>query len=610
VKRPLRFAALAAILLGLGSAQAARPRPARARAAQAAGQDKDQTLRAMHDEMARSLARLHTADLGKPYFISYRLLDMDVRVVTADFGALVSSAATRNRFMTVDVRMGNYHIDSSNFVTSGGFQGALGSSGEVGIDRDYNSLRQDLWLATDQAYKQAADQLARKQAFLQTLARPPQIDDFSRVEPVVLIEPHAVDDWSGRNWEEEAKETSRVFRSFPQFTSGRVTYYFIYTTYYLLTSEGTELRIPHSFAAVEATAETLAADGMPLHDFYAAYAVRPAELPSADAVRQALERTSQQLVALRSSTPAPDYDGPILFDPQAAGALLAQLLGPAVSGARPPLAMVPVFNEMMERLGGRSEWTGQVGTRVLSPLLTLIDDPTAKEFQGQPLLGGYEVDEEGVRGQRVTIVENGILKNLLMSRRPGPDFSESNGHGRAAGLNNPQPAISNLFFQASQTLAPADLKKKFLDLCRQDGRTWCLEIKRMDNPALATLRQADYSTMLSELAAGAATGDRMPLLVERVYVADGHEEPIRGARLTNVDIRTLRRVAGIGNNPEVFTFLQNPTFMGTALAAFGSATGGLPSTVVAPSLLFDDLEVRGPRGEAPRLPLVPAPPLD
>jgi TldD protein len=598
--------ALAALLV-FPALLAAGPQPARARVAE---QPKDQTLHAMQDEMTRSLARLHTADLGKPYFISYRLLDMDVRTITADFGALVSTATARNRFMTVDVRMGDYHIDSSNFVTSGGFRGALGSSGEVGIDRDYNSLRQDLWLATDQAYKQAADQFARKQAFLQTLARPPQIDDFSRVKPVVLVEPHSAPDWSSRNWEEEARQASSVFRSFPQFQSGRVTYYLVTTTYYLLTSEGTEIRVPNSLAAVEATVDTVAPDGMPLHNFYAAYAHRPADLPGVDAVRKALEHAAQQLVALRSSPPSPDYDGPVLFAPDAAGALLAQLLGPTVSGARPPLAMVPVFNEMMERLGGRSEWSGQVGTRVLSPLMTLIDDPTALEFDGQPLFGGYQVDEEGVRGQRVTIVENGILKNLLMSRRPGPDFNESNGHGRAAGLNDPRPAISNLFFQANATLSPADLQKKFLDLCRADGRTWCLEIKRMDNPALATHRQADYNSMISELAAGAATGDRLPLIIERVYVADGHEEPVRGAHLTDVDIRTLRRIAGIGNDFRVYTFLQNPTFMGTALAAFGSAAGGLPSSVVAPSLLFEDLEVRGPRGESPRLPLVPPPPLD
>jgi hypothetical protein len=57
--------------------------------------------------------------------------------------------------------------------------------------------------------------------------------------------------------------------------------------------------------------------------------------------------------------------------------------------------------------------------------------------------------------------------------------------------------------------------------------------------------------------------------------------------------------------------MQNPQggFAGTALGAFGSAQGGIPSTVVAPSLVLDEVEVRGFHGEPRRLPLVDAPPL-
>ena len=134
----------------------------------------------MHDELERSRNRLQLEGVEKPFYIEYRLLDLDVRSVTATFGALVSSTTTRNRFMDVNVRVGDYHLDSSNFISEDGFQGFLGSAGQVGIDGDYNSLRQDLWLATDQAYKEAATQMALKQAFLRSLTKPPEIDDFCR----------------------------------------------------------------------------------------------------------------------------------------------------------------------------------------------------------------------------------------------------------------------------------------------------------------------------------------------------------------------------------------------------------------------------------------------
>lgn len=573
--------------------------------------ESDQTLAAMRDELERSRARLRLGDLERPYFIEYRLLDFDVRLVSASFGALLSSTTNRNRYMSVDVRVGDYLLDSSNFISDDAFQGFLGSTGTVGIDRDYDSLRQDLWLATDQAYKSALESLARKRGFLRSLARQPDIPDFSREPAVVLVEPRADPDWSARNWEEEARQVSAVFLDSPELYGTRVNYYLATVTQYLMTSEGAQIRVTKDIAAIEATIEAQAPDGMRLHHFFTAYAARAADLPSADAVRKELTVLARELALLRVSPPAADYVGPVLFEPRAAGALLAQVLGPSISGARAPLSMLPMFDQLMERMGGRSEWANRLNTRVLPAGVSLVDDPTAKDFRGAPLLGHYEVDEEGVRAQRVVLVENGTLKNLLMSRRPGPEFQRSNGHGRASYLSDPRPAMSNLFFESAEGVAPDELKKKFLETCRAEGREWCVKVKLMDNPALAFIRQDDFSEMIAATAGGAAGGDRLPLLVYRVYVADGREELLRGARLSAVTLRSLRNLAGIGNDPAVFHFHQNPAvgFAGTALSAFGGAQGGLPSSIVAPSLLLEEVEVRGARGEPRRLPVVPPPPL-
>ena len=582
----------------------------------AAADDNDHTLEAMRDEMARSKARLELKIPGtgtpvRPYYIEYRLLDLDVRTVVAEFGAIVSSTTVRNRFMSVEARVGNYKLDSSNFISDDAFRGFIGSTGSVGIDRDYNSLRQDLWIATDQAFKEAVEQFSRKQAYLNSLARPTNIDDFSQEPAVKLVEPRAEPDWTSRNWEAEARETSAALRGFSEMYSSRVAYHIIYATEYLLTSEGTEIRISHTLSAVEAGMETQAEDGMPVHNFYATYAARPADLPTVPQVRQALEKAGQQLMALRAAPPAQDYTGPVLFEAKAAGSLLAQMLGPSLNGSRSPVAMLPMFEQIMNTMGGHSDWVGRVGARVLPAGISLVDDPAARAYQGQPLLGGYEADEEGVRGERVAIVENGILKNLLMSRRPGPDFDHSNGHGRAGFLNDPRPTISNVFFTASDGVSPAELKKRFLDKCREEKLPYCIVVKTMDNPALSFLHQDDFSEMIASLASGAATGDRLPLLVYRVYPSDGREELVRGSRLIGLNVRTLRNLAGAGNDATVFTFLQNQAqgFAGTALVAFGSAQGGLPASVVAPSLLFEEVEVRGARGEPRRLPLLPAPSL-
>ena len=581
-----------------------------------ATRDNDQTLRAMRDEMARAKTRLElkipgTQDPVRPYYVEYRLLDLDVREVAAEFGTLLSSTHIRNRSMNVEARVGTYKLDSSNFVSEDGFRGFIGSTGAVGIDRDYNSLRQDLWIATDQAFKEAVETFSRKQAYLSSLARQSDIDDFSKVDSIQQIAPLVKPDWSNRNWDQEARESSAALRAFPQVYESRVTYYLVYATEYLLTSEGTEIRANRSFAAIEAGLNTLATDGVQLNNFYATYAPTPADLPAVDAVRKNLNVAGSELMALRAAPVAQDYTGPVLFEARAAAPLLAQVLGPAMNGARPPLAFQPVMEQLLSGLGGKSDWVSRIGARVLPQSVTLVDDPAAKDFRGAPLLGGFAVDEEGVRAQKVTVVENGNLKELLMSRRPGPDSNRSNGHGRAAFLNDAKPTMSNLFFTSNETLSPADLKKKFLDGCRAEKLPYCLIVRQMDNPSLSLFHQEDFSELLASFGGGAGTGDRLPLLVYRIYPEDGREEMIRGSRIVGLNTRALRNLSGVGSDNFVYNYMQSQVngFAGTALGAFGSANGGLPASTVAPSLLFEELEVRGARGEPKRLPLLPAPAL-
>ncbi|HUC53657.1 MAG TPA: metallopeptidase TldD-related protein [Candidatus Cybelea sp.] len=602
------MAGLILLLVAMGAATAT--------AAQAP-QDNDHTLQAMRDEMERAKTRLELKIPNidrpvRPYYVEYRLLDFDLREVVAEYGTLLSSTHTRNRFMDVEARVGSYKLDSSNFVGEDAFRGFIGPNGEVGIDRDYDSLRQDLWIATDQAFKEAVETYSRKQAYLSSLARQSDIDDFAKAEPVKLIEPLQTPDWTSRNWDQEARDASATLRAFSEIHESRVTYYIVYATEYLLTSEGTEIRQNRHYAAIEAGLSTFADDGVPLNHFYATYATRPADLPGVETVRQGLNVAGTELMTIRAAPPAQDYTGPVLFEARAAAALLAQVIGPAVNGARPPISFSPVMEQMLSGLGGKSDWVSRIGARVLPASVTLVDDPGATEFHGKPLIGGYGVDDEGVRAEKITLVETGNLKSELMSRRPGPDFHQSNGHGRAAFLNDAKPTMSNLLFSSAETLSPAELKKKFLDACSAEKLPYCLVVREMDNPALSLLRQDDFSELLASFGGGAGTGDRLPLVVYRIYPETGKEEMIRGSRIIGLNARGLRNLAGIGNDSLVFNYLQSQVsgFAGTALGAFGSAQGGgLPASVVAPSLLFEELEVRGARGEAKRLPLMPPPPM-
>src|SRR5262249_36217707 len=144
----------------------------------------DPVLRAMQDELQRSVKELQFKDLDKPYFIQYTILDEDEFTANATFGAITNSDRSRDRAVQVQVRVGSYDFDNAEFVAGAGpFGGGPPANGVLTttvIENDYNAIRHSLWLATDSAYKQAVEQLARKRAFVQNKIQEEKIPDFSK----------------------------------------------------------------------------------------------------------------------------------------------------------------------------------------------------------------------------------------------------------------------------------------------------------------------------------------------------------------------------------------------------------------------------------------------
>ena len=77
-----------------------------------------------------------------------------------------------------------------------------------------------------------------------------------------------------------------------------------------------------------------------------------------------------------------------------------------------------------------------------------------------------------------------------------------------------------------------------------------------------------------------------PRLLYRVYEKDGHQELVRGAVFDELDTRALRNdLVAAGNDPLV-----------------GNREGAVPTTVISPSILFDDLEVKRTDAKNAKLP--------
>src|SRR5262245_22852764 len=112
----------------------------------------NRVIAAMQDELQRSMATLRIAGQPAPYYIAYQLDDMAGRRVTGRLGEISEDVSGHSRTLRVEVRVGNYDFDSSQFV---GASSSAADAIAAPLDDDYDVIRRQAWLLTDAAYKRA-----------------------------------------------------------------------------------------------------------------------------------------------------------------------------------------------------------------------------------------------------------------------------------------------------------------------------------------------------------------------------------------------------------------------------------------------------------------------
>lgn len=524
----------------------------------AADAQKDPILKAMLEELDRSKQQLQLQDFARPYFIQYRIDDITEYEANAGYGALVDERNVHRRIVRVSVRVGDYKLDNSGDRGDGSLQIAT-------IDDDPMALRYALWSATDTAYKAALNDYTAKQAALKSVQSQPQADDFSHEKPVVSIAPIARVDLDREEWKKRLVDATALYRtddsvkSFAQeietsegSLQGRTR------TLYLANSEGAIVRKSTAEYRAEVTARSQAPDGMRLERSYSVTGPTQADLGTPERFHNGVLRILTGLHDLHNAPViADEYHGPVLFAGAASARTFDELLAHALAAHRPELGSTA-------RTVG--PFASSYKTRVLPDFMKMVDDPGKTEFNGKPLLGAYSIDDEGVPAQAVTLVDAGKLASYLMAREPIRDFIESNGHGRAPVAQAANPQIGVLQVESSETVSQDELTKKLVAMGKDQG---------LD------------SVYLVETVGGSAH----PRTIYRIKVADGSRELVRGAELEDVNLRLFRSgIIAVGNEPYVMN-----TF------------GEIPSTVIAPPLLFDDVTVRRAEQRNDKLPYYPPP---
>ena len=514
----------------------------------------DALLEALLTELDRSKSQLKINQVQAPYYIEYRVNDVDDYDAEAAFGALRESQRVHIRVLRVVVRVGDYKQDSY-------FGQGMGETNILPLDNDPLALRHQIWLATDEAYKAAGEALAEKQAAMkQFSADPNPVDDFAKEPVVTAVEPTVTLKIDEAAWKKMLEDATNLYRQYPEMQSVSASARFSAINEYFVNSEGTVTRSGKTTFNLQLNSSAQAADGMRLSRNPYWMVARAEELPSREKLLGEAKNMLDTVEALKKAPIVEEeYRGPVLFAPDAANDVITSLVGTNLVGRKP-------------QLGRPNRTTGAFATsyktRILPNFLTVVDDPTLKDFQGHSLVGRYDVDSEGVKAQAVNVIENGTLTNYLVGRQPIRDFSASNGHGRAAPGGFPAPSLGVLLVKSAEEEAPEALKKKVIQMVTDQGKPYAYRVDTM-GPGNA------------------------PRLLYRVYAKDGHEELVRGAVFNELDVRALRsNLIAVGNDPLV-----------------SNRVGGVPTTVISPSLLFDELEVKRADTSKDKLPEYPAPPL-
>jgi TldD protein len=516
----------------------------------------DPLLSILKTELNRELDYLKKEQVP-PYFLSYQVYDTYYTSISSSFGSLTGSESNRLRFLSTTIRIGDYSFDNthtfSNDMNSIG--DALGNSLPIPFEDVDLSIRQALWKSTDAAYRGAVSvYLSKKNNSKDTENKLP---DFSKEKPSVYVEPREIPvAFDIKQWEEKVKEYTRPFVGEANIFSADAELGVIYDRKYFISNEGSEIAQNFSYCRLQITGsiKTLDGDVLPLFRTYTAKNIN--ELPSHQDILNDVNEILAKLKKLKDAPLAEPYSGPAILSSAASAVFFHEIFGHRIEGQR------------LRSNNDSQTFKTKVGNSVLPKFINVVSDPTIDNFNGIKLIGSYKYDDQGVKSQRVNVVEKGILKNFLMSRAPLEGFPNSNGHGRANSGLQPTSRQSNLIIETTSPNTNEELRKKLISECKKQGKPYGYLIQDVFGGFTQT---QVYSPNVFNI---------FPTEVYRVYTDGKPDELVRGVNLIGTPLAMFSEIEATGNKPDVFSGIC------------GAESGNIPVTAISPALFVKKIETQ------------------
>lgn len=570
----------------------------------------EKVLDAIAQEMNRQMQELVIPGAPKPYSISYKITEVDVNDVAASLGQTTSK---RNRhFVNIEarVRVGSPKLDNGNFVVPEASEIDGSAAMNLPLEVDERLAQRATWLVTDQAYKEALIQLNAKLEARKAggTLHPTDVPAWTDTKPVVSEEPVLVAPLETLDeLETRAKAVSANMREQPGLRDSRVAMTSYLERRWYITTEGTSVTDTRRASGILVAVAGQADDGQLVSNYFMRYGHTAKDLPSEKDLAAESKRLAESIVQLSKAPVLDRYSGPVLFEGEGAVGLVRNSLAPNLGGTPVPEGLSPQEARMF---GGAL--TDKVGLRALAPMLTIIDDPTAKDADGKALIGGYKIDDEGVAAQKVEVAKDGKLLTLLTSRTPSQKDQVSNGHARRTADGGAfHGSATNLFINARGATSRKALEGKLVSEARAEGLKYGIVIRRFDDAAITGAPDFTRRELIQMLK---STDPLLPppaIVAYRVYPG-GKEELVRGVQLNDIPIRTWKDVIGASTERTVYNFLASDSPQLSLRVQGGTdegfvPSGGIESSIITPDLLVKDVDITGSTAGQRPLPAVPKP---
>lgn len=548
------------------------------------------------------MSQLETSDGQKPYFIAYRVHDDNNFQVTASLGAIRSQRESRDRSVEVEVRVGAYELDNTNFIRVGGRQlPRTIRTTTLPIEDDYWLIRYKLWTITDAAFKAAVDVFAAKEAALLNVNEEQTLADLSRDEPFVFSDPRENFVPDQGFIIERATRLSEIAKDYPDIYSSSIRLFYSVHRDYFLNSEGSKNDRRDDVISSTYSVTTQSESGRILSDSLQDFVRRPDELIP---LSEYAEDVRSWLANVQSTRAAPEiktYNGPILFSKQAAAQVVALVLVPALMNEKTPVFDNPAFMDMYRRIKPVNPFVARLGSRVMPRDFSVYSDPRLERFGDRVLAGNFPVDDQGIEARRTMLVERGRLKTLLRTREVYDEFSGSTGNNLAGA----GPIPGNLFVETTDGITREELEEELQLLVQEECDDLNAEAED-ESQALACERFGvivERARLRGAAASLTETVSKIQLTeAYKVYV-DGRRELIAPATLSQFSTNAFRDILASSDTLHVEN-LETRYLTGVSLVANPSQT---IVSVVTPDLLFEEATIVPDEGLKPALPLLPSP---